>query len=343
MYKELLPIISASLINSSHQSEEMKAASALADFFFGWKQNQCSTGHEDELLEFPTNAGIAISTKEAANCTTDYLRTTRFIKGVYAAINELINRFPDQRIRVLYAGCGPYATLIVPLLPFFSVEQLDLVLLDINARSLESAQCLINDLGFEQYDIRFVEMDATAYKGDNGFHMILTETMFQGLIREPQVAITENLCSQLIPNGIFIPDEIMLDAVCTSFGKEPHVKGNEDDLTWGEDQSSPVPKRLQLGHVFSICAETNFYVLTNGTFRQIQSHYYRIPDEVNNHPDVCIFTRIRIFGTVYLHPSESLITNPHCVASLANMTGHSHFKLVYNYRPVPGWRYEFKK
>lgn len=343
MRRERLQNIGTHIISSQHRQDEVNAAIILSDFFSGHALDQSPAFREKGILEFSTNSGIAISTKEAAHCTTDYLRTTRFIKGVYAAIEELIRRFPNERLRILYAGCGPYATLILPVLPFFSEKQLEVVLLDINPYSLDSARELIEELQVKNDHMNFIAADATVYEKKEGFHLIITETMFQALIREPQVAITEHLRKQLIPNGIFIPEDIQLDAVCTSFGKEPHLKGNADDSSFLKTSSFVIPKRLLLGTVFSISSRTNFETLTKSTFSQIESNDYKIPDEGINYPDVCIFTQLRIYGTIYLHSSESLITNPYCVASLANMTGYSQFKLIYEYHPVPAWTYQLKK
>ncbi|HSH65543.1 MAG TPA: hypothetical protein VLB84_07040 [Bacteroidia bacterium] len=343
MHNESLKTISSAIIQASNVQEELNKVSELADFFSAWNLDQLPGFQERGTIELPTASGIAISSTEAALCTTDYLRTARFIKSVHAALHELISRFPDQRLRVLYAGCGPYATLVLPLLPFFLPEQLELVFLDINDYSIRSCRQLVKKIGFEHYNITFATIDATRFENKKKFHLVLTETMFRALTREPQVAITEHLRSQLLTDGIFLPEEIKLDAACTVFIKEPFLK-SDPAVTIPPEQVTPfLPQRWPLGCLFSISHETDFNALTNGTFTQIESEYYKIPKEVNNHPDVCIYTQLRIFGTIYLHSSESLITNPYCVASLANMSGYSHFKLIYNYRSVPGWTCQLKK
>ena len=343
MNSELLKRICLDVISARHRQDEVRAAAELADFFSAWRLDQLNGFNEKGTAELPTASGIAISPVEAAQCTTDYLRTTRFIKAVYASLKELIQRFPNQRLRVLYAGCGPYATLVLPILPFFSPKQLELVFLDVHSSSLESARLLVTQLGFAHYNISFAEIDAITYMNERGFHLIITETMFQGLIREPQVAITEHLRSQLLPKGIFIPEEIKLDVACTFFSKEPYLKSDMHAFAFPDEELLQIPKRWPLGGIFSISSKTDFRKLTRNTPSQIESVYYTIPYDVNNYPDVCIFTQLRIFGTTYLHPSESLITNPHCVASLANMRDYSKFKLIYDYRSVPGWTYKLKK
>lgn len=342
MLRDQLQKISMQMLNAVDRVEEMRSAAELTDFFSAWQLDQLPSFQKKGNTEQVTGSGIAISTVEASHCTTDYLRTTRFIKAANAAITELLRRFPHQRLRILYAGCGPYGTLVVPLLPYLPPAQVELFFLDIHSYSLESARSLITDLALQQYTIHFIETDATAYVNKEGFHLILTETMFQALTREPQVAITEQLQSQLIPGGIFLPEEITLSAVCTHLSKEPYLNGGGTKLILPEEQSLTIPARSPLGILFSISSKTNFHKLTHGTSMQIESDYFEIPTDQQNYPDVCIFTQLRIFEAIYLHPSESLITNPHCVASLMNMSDHSHFKLIYNYRTIPSWMYKLK-
>lgn len=339
---QALEQIGKEIICAHRPEQEIKSVVTLTQFLSAWKLDHLTGFGDEGNKELPTTSGIAISTVDAANCTNDYLRTACFVKGVYAAWEELTKRFPNQRLRLLYAGCGPYATLILPLMPLFSPEESELVLLDVNSCSLGSARALMISLGYDTSHITFQTTDATTYAGKDGFHLILTETMFQALTREPQVAITEHLRSQLFPDGIFIPEEIKLEAVCTSFSKEPFLNGTIDPIAISKALASTGLGRLQLGSLFSIGHQTDFHQLTHKSPSQIESADFAIPEDVNNYPDVCIFTRIRIFGTIYLHPSESLITNPHCVASLINMKGYSHFKLIYDYRSTPLWKYEPK-
>jgi hypothetical protein len=159
---------------------------------------------EDSFL--PT--GVAINPQAAAHCITDYRRSVVFIRGLYAALQAGLLRFPARPLRVLYAGCGPYATLLLPLLPCFKAEDLEVHLLDIHQRSLDSVQALLEHFELESYRIHTVHTDASSYKHPESLHLIVAETMQKSLEQEPQVAVTCNLAPQLCTRGLFLPEQI---------------------------------------------------------------------------------------------------------------------------------------
>jgi hypothetical protein len=162
----------------------------------------------DQLLA----EGVAIGPRAAAHCITDYQRTVVFIRGVYAAINDCITERQQRAERgplhILYAGCGPFATLLMPLIERFDPDALDITLLDIHAESLNSVGRLVNHFGLEFYDIATMKADASTYQHHRTLHLIVAETMQKALEQEPQLAVTANLVPQLQPKGVFIPQQV---------------------------------------------------------------------------------------------------------------------------------------
>jgi hypothetical protein len=78
-------------------------------------------GGELEMGCIHTGAGVAIGTTWAALCIDDVLRTKRFVSGLYHAIKTVADRRAGP-VHVLYAGTGPWATLVLPLTSRFSPE-----------------------------------------------------------------------------------------------------------------------------------------------------------------------------------------------------------------------------
>ncbi|MEJ2750284.1 MAG: hypothetical protein P8183_20610, partial [Anaerolineae bacterium] len=138
--------------------------------------------------------GVAISPHLAARCLFDPVRTVQFLRGIYAGIHEAMRRFPGECIHIVYAGCGPYATLLLPLTTQFTPAQIQLTLIDINQPSIDGVRRLTAALGLDDYVQACVQANAITHQHppDNPLHMVVSETMQTGLAREPQVAIMRN-------------------------------------------------------------------------------------------------------------------------------------------------------
>lgn len=156
-------------------------------------------------------SGKAISPSGAAHCLLEMKRTAIFLRGIKRAIDSKIQS-TNKLIRILYAGCGPYATLVTPLLNYYSSDRIRVTFLDVNQVSLNAAEKLLLDLGLDEYIEQFVLADATNYKVDLPYDIVVSETMQSGLKKEPQVAIAQNLIPQCGPDTIFIPERITIDA-----------------------------------------------------------------------------------------------------------------------------------
>jgi hypothetical protein len=336
MYKEKLAAIALNLLNAKQACEEVEASRLLS----GLLENMIGSGNELPCIETQTPGGIALSPMGAADCVDDAIRSARFIKGIYLAIRELQRRFPGEKINILYAGCGPYATLLLPLLPLFSDKELAAILLDIDPYSVGAVKAVFKDTGLEKFLLGAFLEDAASYKYPEGqrLHLVISETMFRGLIREPQVAITANLAPQLCPSGILIPEEVRIDLVWTTYVKEPFWKNHTDP----EQPLFPpglAPQRIDSGSLFVIRKSDNFFKASDtfSSLFQFESSDLKIPENKELYPDLCLFTSLKIFGDIYLRPAESLITNPTCLASVYNLTEKKNVRLRYCFKEMPDW------
>lgn len=169
---------------------------------------------EDRFLA----SGTAINPRAAAHCVTDYRRTLMFVRAVHAALERLLARTGTGVVRVLYAGCGPWATLLLPVLGAFPAGRLSVRLLDVHQSALDGVHRLIEHFGLADHAIETRLADASTWRCPEAPDLIVTETMQKALEQEPQFAVTANLAPQMAAGGIFIPEQIDVDLCLTHAG-----------------------------------------------------------------------------------------------------------------------------
>lgn len=290
MMKEKLDSLSQIILNDEKPGNLRAACFELYALFceiVGLREDiEDTKTHDGTIL----SQGKAISPLNAALCVREYKRTSQFLRGVLAAINELKSRFPNEKIEILYAGIGPFATLITPLLGRFSPDELNLTLLDYHDFSIDAVKKIFHAFELEKFNPKFIRTDACSYKHPRRIHLIISETMQNALRNETQTAITLNLAPQLYENGIFVPQKIFVEAVFVNLKKE-----------FGEKE------RIYAGKVLELDAE-NIRQKPSLDFPTVG---VEIPKEAKERDlDLRLFTEIRIFGSFGLTDYQSSISYP---------------------------------
>lgn len=273
-----------------------------------------------------TNSGQAVGPWTAAFCVTDMMRTRKFILGIRDAIEARLKKEPGKPVTVLYAGTGPFATLLTPLTTVFSPSQLKMILLEINPVSFGFLQKTIQEFGMKDHLVEAVLTDAVTWDIPANLQpdIIVSETMMPGLNKEPQVSIVANLLSQSNRNPILIPEWIKVDA---------SLLGNMN--------SDPDPI-LYLKTLIELNAETaiqikkdpeNVEILSTGMLVTIPE----MPD--SKYSTLVLNTTIRVFSDHVLGFNESAITIPLHLMKTASFKKYP-VKLLFQYNmgSKPGFR-----
>ncbi len=324
----LFKSITEALLNSVTEEEEVAIANALASQYQKLLESSSESNTYSDTIPTHLEGGIALSSQHALDCLKDPLRTVRFIKATYHALLESFDRFPNEKIELVYAGCGPAAPIIMPLLSLFKPEQLSITLLDINETSIHSVSALIHALGAQEFfrSIRLEDAIKYVHPPELSLHIVLSETMDKALTKEPQVRITQNLAPQLLDHGIFIPESIAIYTEHSFYSKEPYFDIYKNVLELGPPFLSRDKQPL-----FSITKD-----IQNQKEFEYTSALIDVPSNFLDTPDICIYAEIKIFGDQWLKKSKSLISNSFCLTSLYNLKGKS-YKLFYTTKGIPNW------
>jgi hypothetical protein len=253
--------------------------------------------------------GSPLSPLDAGRCLLDPRRTAVYLRGVYGAIQEAQQRFPGQVIHVLYAGCGPFASLCLPLLPLLAGQEVRFTLLDVHARSIESVQAILKTLRLNGENIECLVCDATYYRNPENrpLHVVVTETMLRALEKEGQVAILMNTAPQLAVGGLIVPEMIAVDAVLTDLSREFRGNGNAPEPSAA---AKPWSGRIRLGRILEVDCERACAWASAGLSSHLPPARISLPSLVAAQYSLVLTTTIRTFGIHELREYESGLTYP---------------------------------
>lgn len=273
--------------------------------------------------------GWAVSPTQAAMCARDYRRTHAFARGLHLAIEDARTRIADRPIRVLYAGCGPWALIALPVMAAAPPGSVRFTLVDLHQNSVDSVRALIASAGLAGSVEAFVQADAATWiiPGDTIPDVIVTETMNVCLEREPQVAITRNLLRQA-PHARLVPRSVRIDALLVDLDRErPRVTAD------GEGPA-PIPDRIELGTVFELNAKT-VAAWEDVEGDSLPAAPIQMPDQIDPRYSPRLFTGVETFGGERLDAYESWLTPPRPFPENAAALPGSQLAFRYELGAVP--------
>lgn len=271
-----------------------------------------------------TKGGDAVSAYIAALCITDMMRTRKFLLGIKEAIEERSKTNSHQPVTILYAGTGPFATLLTSLTPFFGPEQMQWILLEINPLSFGYLQKTIQQFGLEKYITSAEQADAIQYSLPEKYKadILLSETMRSALEKEPQVAIIANLLPQCKQDAILIPQKITIEAcLLGNLAADPPAKKILQTLLELDRATT-----LQIKN----CAVVSDGIIVN------------IPRKQNkNYTRIALTTSVNVFGKHIIDLNESGITLPEPVINIDVIKNYPA-RLFFKYRMAtkPGFDFQ---
>jgi hypothetical protein len=296
---------------------------------------------EDTFLE----QGVAINPQAAAFCIKDYQRSIIFIRGVNAAFNTTLNASSKTPINLLYAGCGPFATLVIPLLGKYlndgaDLSQLNIHLLDIHQTSLDSVSLLLNYFDISTSNITLIQANACTYQHREPLHLIISETMQKSLEQEPQFTITANLAPQLSADGIFIPERIVVQLCLGQWKSERRLV--EQGIQINHEELVTLKKRVSLGTILNLQPKLAATQLKeaqrdpNTNKLALKPTEFQIPElAALDEFDLLLLTKIIVFKHYQLNDYESEITLPSKCQTPSALNSKARYNIRYQLGNYP--------
>lgn len=214
--------VTASLLDVTRPAYSLRAEVLELKAIFEQASGRTFSQDDGDIAfgETLTEGGVAISPAMAAMCLDDFARTVQFLRGLHDAIADAKLR-TNRSVRILYAGCGPWATLAIPLMSIFGVGEVEFILIDLHRASIDSVRKLTRGLGVSDrvLDIKLADAGSYIIQDDEIPDLIVVEMLRAGLEAEPQVAVTKNLMGQA-PNAVLIPAAVSLEVALVNPARE---------------------------------------------------------------------------------------------------------------------------
>jgi predicted RNA methylase len=263
-------------------------------------------------------AGLALSPTAAARCLQDVARTARFAQGLATAVRDAAARRAPAE--VVYAGCGPFALLCLPLLAREAPARVTLV--DVHAASLHRARKVLEGCGLADRVDGYVCGDATTYRHPRPIDVAVTETMGQALEKEPQVAVMAALAPQLAPGGVLVPERLRVEACLADAAREFAIG------------DAPLQRpRIVLGDVLDVSAASAGRVLSAGATVRLT-----VPGLAPGDPaELMLRTTVVVHGPIVLREYDSGLTYPKFLHALGRLAPRQVVEIAYRTGESPGF------
>lgn len=265
--------------------------------------------------------GKAIGPLWAAMCLDDIMRTRQFVRGINKAIADKL-AVKKEPLHILYAGTGPFATLILPLIFRYPKEKIKYTFLEVNPISYELVQKIMAKLDVEGYSIQFVQADATKFElgKDNLPDIIVSETMQNMLRREQQVPIFMNLMKQAKEDTVFIPEKINL-----------YLASRQSGISISELNAANYTK---LDKVLEISKD----ILTSKVFKETTTSIKK--EQTIGYKDILVLTEIQVYKDEVIDINQSGLTVPLTIGLLSGSNTPQEIKTRYILGNAPKLEYK---
>ena len=257
----------------------------------------------DDGKDGRASTGICITPATAASCLLSYRRTFAYWQALKLALEGFP---PEQEIKLVYPGCGPFATLVLPVLFAVFPRRLNITFIDYHQSALDSLQQRILAIGNPHIKCQFICGDATGWQPNTGIDILILECMLKGLDDEGQVSLVNHFSPFLNPQTCLIPQEIEVKANWIDMPAELSYCQAQCDNGKLPEAKQLRQYRVAIGDVFKL-DKTTYQKVRGNQIACSELNWVERPD---SHYHFALTMRLRLLADIWLEEYADGITSP---------------------------------
>ena len=272
--------------------------------------------------QFLNKTGFAMSPTDSITTIQDVFRVSGFMRSIDSAIKDLKEKYKDEKLHILYPACGPLAPLLVPLLVYYksnhiySGEDLQVTFIDIQQGAIMALVEILKVASLDEFVKDICLMDAVDYRSDDKIHLVILEAMQHGFTKEGHLSIAKHFAFVLDKDGIFLPQEVRIDAVITTGEEEYNEQWREKEFSaFANSNQEILDRRVIVGRVLTV----NLKTLRNMEVMELDENTHLVKCAtltipllgVKENQQIMLFTTdITIYQNEEINEYDSGITHP---------------------------------
>ncbi len=278
--------------------------------------------YELRKRQFINATGYAMSPQNAVTTIKDVFRISGFVRAINMAIQDLKKSNKNKKLNIVYPACGPLAPLLLPLLAYYkthniySEKDFQITFIDIQKGAILSLKEILKVSNLDIFVKEILLIDAVDYRTDEKIDLVILEAMQHGFSKEGHLSISKHFATLLDDNGIFLPQEIKIEAVLAIGEEEYNTQWKESDIASSQNINEKIKnKRVVLGEILKVNLESlkNMEIIElDENTKLIQCSTFKIPIfEDNSDKRIMLFTtNVVIYKDEILREYDSGITHP---------------------------------
>jgi len=261
---------------------------------------------QDKLQQFGLS-GLLLPSKDAAACLVGLARTQAYWRAVLNAV-AWQKSLKAKLIRIIYPGCGPFASLLLPLLVGLGGEELEITLIDIDDESIHYLNTLLQALNITSSKVQVFHQDILSFETAGKFDIMVSECMLPSLQYEGHVAITRHLIQYLTKQGTLIPECIEVNLQYVDMESEIEFIESYRTLGKGIELQLLKPFRHHIATLLVLGRDIRTkYKCENDCLKLTP---VCLPAKASSKPNLMYTTKIKLLNDICLEEYQTGLTSP---------------------------------